>query len=333
MSGLGWTLCEVSRQSILAPTQGVTTSGMLQPSIDLTHHDDFNGRMDYATLPWWRKDGTDGVALESAMRPRLPIDADAVQRHQCRIMHVVTSNLQEGTLPLSTSAHQAMLILSTPSRGMPRAPSWADPSWADASWADASWADASAAAQLNAHMAALDHLMAHDSLSVQLLTDTHAILMEGAKLEDSGAPVPRGQLRTQPVHANGRLFMDAARVPAALISACSIAAIREPNQELCVHIARAARLFRDVVHDIHPFMDGNGRLGRLLIAWCLLPQVGIVLPVINGHRKPRKKYEAFISRMARTLGDSAAPMRSHILECLAYRVCCLQRSSTEINRG
>jgi Fic family protein len=183
-------------------------------------------------------------------------------------------------------------------------------------------------------MSALEHLMAHDTLSVQLLADTHAIMMQGAKLEETGAPVPRGQLRTQPVHANGRLFMDAARVPAALASACSSAMDKynpgqDPAQEVCVHIARAARLFRDVVHDIHPFLDGNGRLGRLLIAWCLRPHVGIVLPIINGHRKPRKKYEAVISRMARTLGDSAAPMRSHILECLAYRVCCFQRVSSE----
>ena len=50
---------------------------------------------------------------------------------------------------------------------------------------------------------------------------------------------------------------------------------------------------------IHPFLDGNGRIARMLLSFCLMLTNIIPFPIIlsSGHSKPRKHYlQAIINR-------------------------------------
>ena len=79
----------------------------------------------------------------------------------------------------------------------------------------------------------------------------------------------------------------------------------------------AAALFYQLVHDIHPFVNGNGRLGRLLIARVLM-QLGTPFPVplLNGHSKPHQRFQDVVLQYGRT--GSPARFELFVLECLHY---------------
>jgi hypothetical protein len=217
----------------------------------------------------------------------------------CRILHVVVSNLHEGTMPMSTDAQQAFDLLTQSRTSIP------------------SWKDASAVAQLTSHLAAVDFLMAQERLTTDVLVKTHGIMMRGCM---------QPGLRT----CNGNMYLDWQSVPKALDVALSrFPAARASDPEQAIH--SAAHLFRDVVHLVHPFKDGNGRMGRMLVAWALKPCAGFTLPLIDGSHKPRKHYEAVIARMARSVQTPVAPLASHVLQCMHYRVACLT-SSMEARR-
>ena len=123
-----------------------------------------------------------------------------------------------------------------------------------------------------------DHLHSPSGLpiSVRLLCDTHRLLLAGAR----GAGKQPGELRRSQNRIGGSrpgraVFVPSPpdRVPALMGELERFIHEAEPDLPPLVRIALVHVQFET----IHPFLDGNGRIGRLLIAalleqWRLLPE-------------------------------------------------------------
>ncbi len=141
-------------------------------------------------------------------------------------------------------------------------------------------------------------------ISVRLLCEAHQLLLDGAR----GAGKQPGELRrsqnwiggTRPGNA---VFVPppAERVPALLAALEKFVHAREPKLPALVRIA----LVHGQFETIHPFLDGNGRLGRLLVG-ALLEQWGLLAePLLypSGYLKKHKaEYYRRLSAI-RTDGD------------------------------
>lgn len=141
-------------------------------------------------------------------------------------------------------------------------------------------------------------------LSVRLLCDAHRLLLAGAR----GAGKQPGQLRRSQNWIGGTRPGNAVFVPPPPERVAELLGdlerfIHEPEPSLppLVRVALAHVQFET----IHPFLDGNGRIGRLLIAalmeqWGLLPEP---LMVLSGYLKQhQREYDRRLSAV-RTDGD------------------------------
>lgn len=141
-------------------------------------------------------------------------------------------------------------------------------------------------------------------ISVSLLCDAHRLLLNGVR----GAGKQPGELRRSQNWIGGTRPGNAAFVPPPANRIASLMGDlerfihdRSPTLPPLIRVALAHAQFET----IHPFLDGNGRIGRLLIAalleyWGLLPQP---LLYLSGYLKQRQL--EYYRRLAiiRTEGD------------------------------
>ncbi len=141
----------------------------------------------------------------------------------------------------------------------------------------ASGAEQSPAGWIAANLAAVtDAVAAADTpLTAELLCTWHATLLAGSPL----GPRHVGQIRSEQGWIGGASPLDAALVtpPPDRLDALLEDLVTYANRDDVDPVAQAA-----VVHAqfevIHPFGDGNGRIGRVLISWLLARRMALVTP-------------------------------------------------------
>lgn len=136
-------------------------------------------------------------------------------------------------------------------------------------------------------------------VSVRLLTEAHKILLHGVR----GAHKHPGSIRTSQNWIGGTRPGNAAYVPPPADYVSSLLA----DLELFIHDERQPlpplvkiALIHAQFETIHPFLDGNGRIGRLLIAmlleaWKVLPEP---LLYVSGYlKKHQREYYRCLSEI------------------------------------
>jgi Fic family protein len=141
-------------------------------------------------------------------------------------------------------------------------------------------------------------------ISVRLLSDAHRLLMDGAR----GAGKQPGELRRSQNWIGGTrpgkaVFVPPPpeRVPPLLAQLEHFIHEAHPKLPALVRVALVHAQFET----IHPFLDGNGRIGRLLIAalleqWGLLPEP---LMYLSGYLKQHQREYYRLLSSIRTDGD------------------------------
>lgn len=133
------------------------------------------------------------------------------------------------------------------------------------------------AAWVAANLAAVtDAVAAHDTpMSVELLCGWHRTLM-------TGSPTPGryvGAVREEQGWIGGTSPFDAALVtpPAEYLPGLLADLVAYANRDDVDPVAQAA-IAHAQFEVIHPFGDGNGRIGRVLVAWLLTRRLNLVTP-------------------------------------------------------
>jgi fido (protein-threonine AMPylation protein) len=143
------------------------------------------------------------------------------------------------------------------------------------------------------------------SLNPDMLKEWHAAL------GPEGMKAPIGQWRTENVRVGRVHFVPASQIPAALETLCRGLQLLQdrllPNNRILPSIDGLHRLaiFAAAVFfgvgDVHPFVDGNGRVARLAMDWALA-QAQWPWPVILYHNKTqRDEYTAAVLATRRNL--------------------------------
>ncbi|XP_066296000.1 protein adenylyltransferase Fic-like [Branchiostoma lanceolatum] len=142
------------------------------------------------------------------------------------------------------------------------------------------------------HLEVVNHYMAinhaftnlHHPLTVRKLLQLHRTLMN--RLDTTA-----GWLRTQEVHSSdGHSYPSAYLVPKTLTTILNQFNHLYGRTDKCMYTKAAFLKFKVV--QLHPFMDGNGRLSRILMNWVLHAEgLPFAVSITNdGHKKAKSHY-------------------------------------------
>lgn len=141
--------------------------------------------------------------------------------------------------------------------------------------------DADDAAEVRNYIVAMEHglgrVRAGFPISIRLLGEMHSLLLHGVR----GQHRRPGELRSTPVWIGGNTLTDAVFVPPPPEEMREALAdlerfLHERDLPLLVQLAVAHYQFEV----IHPFLDGNGRIGRLLIPLMLVLRDALTQPFL-----------------------------------------------------
>lgn len=101
------------------------------------------------------------------------------------------------------------------------------------------------------------YLMEQKTITPGVILKTHKILM----LHSNLLPIHKGYFRDCEVTVGGRYGLRYEKVPEAIETWCDDVAVKAQPKAMHVDFEK-----------IHPFVDGNGRVGRMLYNWMRLDQ-------------------------------------------------------------
>lgn len=131
---------------------------------------------------------------------------------------------------------------------------------------------------------AWNFLFEKDTLSVKDVLHAHKILMTNQPIEQR----LKGDFRDSPV----KIGYSVKRLPKIVIESLVLDLTERMNEN---ESPSDAVLHHIQFENIHPFIDGNGRLGRILLNWELVKKLGLNLLVYKASEKHEKYYPLFRS--------------------------------------
>ncbi|BDA41966.1 probable protein adenylyltransferase fic-1 [Coccomyxa sp. Obi] len=283
---------------------------------------------DPSWLPWWQTLGLTPNRLKDEINEKSSLlDTSDVSKEYMKtfskhmaVLCVYISNRHEGTLPEGFQQYETFGFLQKLLEGQAVASEGVNTA---ASWnSDGKSKDpATARRQLLQHLQALQYLCyecepGSKPLTVQMLQHTHRLMMQGAVAED-GQPLEAGHFRINTASAGtGQVYLDPGLIAD---RTAKYVAIYNAAVEVNVDVSkRAADLFYGLIHLVHPFKDGNGRLGQLLVAYALMAGgVPFPLPLEDGHHKSRNHYQHVVLHYAKISHNTR--LQHFILECLHHK--------------
>jgi Fic family protein len=208
------------------------------------------------------------------------------------VSFIYASNKLQGTIPKGASEHETYQMLEKIMHDD-------DNSGVSAWKADGSGGDSTPnRSQMLQHIRAYKHLCSLESLAQPLtaekIKETHRILLTKA-VNSQGKEISCGEYRTVSVHATGYLT-DHVYPDHTCIHDKMEKIIHEYNNSTDHMILRAAKLFYETI-TLHPFIDGNGRLCRLLIAYALMKDGNLYPISLAATKSTRKHYMKAILRV------------------------------------
>jgi len=202
---------------------------------------------------------------------------------------IYMSNKMEGTIPVSASQHQTYELLE-------QLMEKDDKSLRIEDWpVDGDNKNGQANKfQMVQHLRAYKYLCSKESLekplTIDIIKETHKQLLDES-IDDSGQKVSCGSYRTTNVCAENHQYPKPDCIEKQMDRI-----VDEFNNSSDHFLLRAAKLFFETI-DIHPFINGNGRLCRLLIAYALMKS-GVPFPLsLFASKKSRKHYLEAILRV------------------------------------
>ncbi len=122
---------------------------------------------------------------------------------------------------------------------------------------------------------AWEYLVAQDVLTPGVILKTHKILMLH---QNHLQPDERGYFRTCEVRIGNRYGLNHSLVPSHILMQFCFETMRKspPPDWKSLHV---------VYEKIHPFVDGNGRTGRMFMNWTRIKRCGLPLLIIKADER------------------------------------------------
>jgi Fic family protein len=128
---------------------------------------------------------------------------------------------------------------------------------------------------------AFEYLMSRDKMTAEVVKKTHKLLMVNQR---TLRETQKGRYRTIPVYIGGREAMSASRIKSEISIWCEAMNSVNPTH--------GWELLHIIYEKVHPFVDGNGRTGRMFLNWHRRKILGEDILVIKNSEK-QKYYQLF----------------------------------------
>ena len=132
------------------------------------------------------------------------------------------------------------------------------------------------------------YLLGESEITPHVVKHCHAILMANQNL----LPFEKGEFRTVKVYIGGRSGMNWNSIPYAIDEWCASMNTKQAEENTDEGKERYSKIDHIEYEKIHPFVDGNGRTGRMFMNWWRIKN-GLPVLVIHEGDEQMEYYKWF----------------------------------------